>query len=359
MSAPADTLRIRTPRPSLIGRLFEPRELGRPAPLAYALVYGGLLAWAFVVLFPMYWLLVTTLKLPIDVNQGPKYLPFVDFQPSLHAWRYLLVDLRNDTFRPYFNSLVVASVSTLLALAIGCMAAYALSRINYRPKLGSILSFLLCLFAVVAATLVLGVDWRLAAVAGLALFALAARTLRHRFERSLGNGDILFWIISQRILPPVVTALPIYVMFQRLGLLDTHLALIITYTTVNLPIVVWLMLDFFTSVPVDLEECAQIDGASRYRSFWDIVLPLAKPGLVATGLLVFVLAWNEYLLALFLSSANAQTMPLLVAAQNATRGPQWWYMSVLIILMILPVILIALALQRFITRGLLLGAVKG
>jgi len=89
------------------------------------------------------------------------------------------------------------------------------------------------------------------------------------------------------------------------------------------------------------------------------VLPLARPGLAATGLLVLVLAWNEYLLALFLSSANAQTMPLLVAAQNATRGPQWWYMSVLIVLMILPVIMIALALQRFFTRGLLLGAVKG
>jgi multiple sugar transport system permease protein len=207
--------------------------------------------------------------------------------------------------------------------------------------------------------MVTGLDWRLATVAGLAVFYLLVRALGGRFRRTLGNGDILFWMISQRILPPVVTALPIYVMFQRLGLLDTHTALIVTYATVNLPIVVWLMYDFFASVPFDLEESAQIDGASRYRTFWDIVLPLARPGLAATGLLVFVLAWNEYLLALFLSSANAQTMPLLVAAQNATRGPQWWYMSVLITLMILPVIMIALALQRFITRGLLLGAVKG
>jgi multiple sugar transport system permease protein len=359
VSARAEAVRLAAPRPSLLGRLLEPRALGRPAPLARVLVYGGLLAWALVVLFPMYWLLVTTLKLPIDVNAGPKYLPFVDFSPSLHAWRYLLVDVRNDTFRPYFNSVITATISTVLAVGIGSMAAYALSRIAYRPRLGSVLTFILCIAGAVVAMMVTGLDWRLATVAWLAVFYLLVRALGARFRRTLGNGDILFWMISQRILPPVVTALPIYVMFQSLGLLDTHTALIVTYATVNLPIVVWLMYDFFASVPVDLEESAQIDGASRYRTFWDIVLPLARPGLAATGLLVFVLAWNEYLLALFLSSANAQTMPLLVAAQNATRGPQWWYMSVLITLMILPVIMIALALQRFITRGLLLGAVKG
>jgi multiple sugar transport system permease protein len=102
-----------------------------------------------------------------------------------------------------------------------------------------------------------------------------------------------------------------------------------------------------------------MDGASRYRIFWSVVVPLSAPGLAATFILVLILAWNEYLLALFLSSANAQTLPLLVAAQNATRGPQWWYMSVLIIVMIVPVTLLAIVLQRFITRGLLIGAVKG
>lgn len=359
MTMPIEAIRLGKPEPTRLGRLFEPRALGRPAPLARALVYAGLLAWAFVVLFPIYWLLVTSLKLPIDVNEGPSYLPFVDFVPSLHAWEYLLVDVRNDTFRPFLNSVIVATVSTGLAVAVGSTAAYALSRIAFAPKFGSILMFLLGLAAAILAIVVLGIDWRLAAVAGLAVFYLLTRSLRHRYKRSVRNGDILFWLISQRILPPVVTALPIYVMFQRLGMLDTHTALIVTYATVNLPIVVWLMYDFFASVPVDLEESAQIDGASRYRTFIDIVLPLARPGLAATGLLVFVLAWNEYLLALFLSSVDAQTMPLLVAAQNATRGPQWWYMSVLIILMILPVIAVALALQRYITRGLLLGAVKG
>jgi multiple sugar transport system permease protein len=129
--------------------------------------------------------------------------------------------------------------------------------------------------------------------------------------------------------------------------------------TVNLPIVVWLMFDFFAGIPKDLEESAQLDGAGRFRIFFGIVLPLSKAGLAATSLLVLIMAWNEYLLALFLSTAHAQTIPLLVAAQNATRGPLWWYMSVLIIIMILPVMALALGLQRFIASGLLLGAVKG
>jgi multiple sugar transport system permease protein len=153
--------------------------------------------------------------------------------------------------------------------------------------------------------------------------------------------------------------LPIYIMFQQLRLLDTPLGLILTYMAVNLPIVVWLMRDFFAAIPVDLEESAQIDGASKLRIVFTIVLPLARAGLVACTLLVLILAWNEYLLALFLSTADAQTMPILVAAQNATRGPQWWYMSVLIIIMIAPVILITVLLQRFIAQGILVGAVKG
>src|SRR5439155_228299 len=126
----------------------------------------------------------------------------------------------------------------------------------------------------------------------------------------------------------------IYIFFQQLQLLDTWAALIISYTAAHLPIVVWLMRDYFQSVPVELEESAAIDGASPYRIFRSIVLPLAVPGLVATFLFVLVFAWNEYLIALFLTSANAQTLPLTVAAQNATRGPQGWYMSVLILIMI-------------------------
>jgi multiple sugar transport system permease protein len=153
--------------------------------------------------------------------------------------------------------------------------------------------------------------------------------------------------------------IPIYIFFQQLELLDTWAALIIAYVASHLPIVVWLMRDYFHSVPIELEESAAIDGASPYRIFRSIVLPLAVPGLVATFLFVLVFAWNEYLIALFLTSANAQTLPLTVAAQNATRGPQWWYMSVLILIMIGPVIAMAIVLERYIARGLLVGAIKG
>ena len=320
---------------------------------------AALCAWAFVVLFPLYWLAITSVKLPIDVADGPFYLPGVDFAPSLHAWRYIFVDLAQDTLRPYLNTVVVALASSLIAVLAGSMAAYALVRIEFRPRLGSVLLFVAGVALIVAAVVGLGVRWEIAAAAGAAVYVFLLLTLGRRFRRSLGNDDIAFWMISQRILPPVTVVVPVYVLFQQVGLLDTRLALIVTYVAVNIPIVVWLMRDFFRSIPVELEEVAMIDGASRYRIFLTIVLPLSKPGLAATFILVLILAWNEYLLALFLSSADAQTLPLLIAAQNATRGPQWWYMSVLILIMIAPVAALAVALERFITRGLLIGAIKG
>lgn len=342
-----------------IKRLFVPQRLDQLPAGIKLLVYAALLSWTLIVLFPLYWVLVTSLKEPIDVADGPLYIPFLDFQPSLHAWKYIFVDLGRDTLRPYANSAIVASLATALAVLTGSMAAYALARMDYRPAVGSVVIFVLCVAMAVALILQGGVDLFLAIASAAAVFFISLRALAKRFSRRLANHDILFWIVSQRILPPVVTAIPIYLMFRELGLLDTHAALVITYATVNLPIVVWLMFDFFDAVPKELEESAQIDGATRFGIFFDIALPLVKPGLVATSLLVLILCWNEYLLALFLSTANAQTMPLLVSAQNATRGPQWWYMSVLIIIMILPVILLTLLLQRFITKGLLVGAIKG
>ncbi len=348
------------PRPAVHRRWLEPARIGAMSPLGGIVAYGLLGLWAAFVLFPLYWVVVTSLKLPVDVNTGPYFLPWVDFVPNLHAWRGLLVDDAGPTFRAYLNSIIIAFSSTVLCVLIGSMAAYALARIEYRPRLVSILIFVLALVGACVAVGVAGIDWRVATAVALALFVLLARALGRRFPGAVHNGDILFWIISQRILPPVVTIIPIYMMFQSVRLLDTHLALILAYTVVNLPIVVWLMYDFFTKIPIDLEESAQLDGASRFLIFFDIVLPLARPGLAATTLLVLILAWNEYVLALFLSTSRAQTMPILVAAMNAgEKGILWWTMSVVIIIMILPVILMALILQRFIARGVLLGAVKG
>ncbi len=336
-------------------RRRSPLDLG-PAPKLVA--YASLVLWTFVVLFPIYWLVVTSFKLPIQVESGPKYLPGIDFTPTLENWRYIFVDLRSDTLRPYVNTVVVGLSSTLIALALGASAAYALVRFQYRPRVGVIGLFIGCVVFVIVAS-ALRSPLPLSIAAAVAVFLILYQTIARRFRRSLANSDVAFWLISQRILPPVAVVIPIYVFFQRLGLLDTWQALIITYVATNLPIVVWLMRDYFSTVPIELEESAAVDGASPYRIFRSIVLPVSVPGLVATFLFVLVFAWNEYLLALFLSSARAQTLPLTVAAQNATRGPQWWYMSVLILIMIVPVIVMAIVLERYISRGLLVGAVKG
>src|SRR5216683_946379 len=343
----------------LIVRLIEPPNLETLAPLPRIATYAALIAWSLIVLMPLYWVVITSFKVPVDVDTGPYYLPFIDFQPSLDAWHYIFVDLGNDTLRPYFNSVVVALASTTLAILIGSLAAYALVRIRFKVMLASILVFIGLLVCVIVAVAYVHLAWQLAVAVAGALFLLFLGTLSRRFRAGVGNSDIEFWIISNRIMPPVVAVLPIYIMFQQLHLLDTHVALIATYTAVNLPIVVWLTRDFFAGVPIDLEESAEMDGASKFRVFFTIALPLVRSGLVATFMLVLILAWNEYLLALFLSNANAQTMPLLVSAQNGTRGPQWWYMSVLIVIMVAPVVVIAIFLQKHIARGLLIGAVKG
>jgi multiple sugar transport system permease protein len=328
------------------------------SPAAKVMSYILLSGWALVVLFPLYWLAVTSLKTPVQVDKGPFYVPFVDFQPTLDAWRYILVELGNDTLRPYLNTVVVGLASASIALLMGAAAAYALVRFTYRPRVGLIGLFAGCV-AIAFGLILAGVPWPVAVVSLGAVFLLFAQTIGRRFRRSLGNNDIAFWLISQRILPPIAVVIPLYVLFQQVGLLDTQAALILTYVATNLPIVVWLMRDYFASLPIELEESASVDGASVYRIVRSIVLPIAVPGLVATFLITLIFAWNEFLIALILSSAKSQTMPLLIAAQDATRGPQWWAMSVLVLIMIVPVIVMAIALERYISKGILIGAVKG
>ena len=330
-------------------------DLPAPAKLGAFLV---LLVWAVVVLFPIYWLFVTSFKTPYQVDKGPFYIPFVDFQPTLDAWKNILVDLGNDTIRPYINTVIIGFSSAILCTVMGSAAAYALVRFDYRPRVGLIV---VAGFTAVGgyAAILAGVPWPVAIASGVAVFLLLAQTIGRRFRRTLGNGDIAFWLISQRILPPIAVVVPLYVLYQQIGLLDTQQALVLTYIATNLPIVVWLMRDYFAALPIELEEAASVDGASVYRIVRSVVLPIAVPGLVATFLITLIFSWNEYLIALILTSAKAQTMPLLVAAQDATRGPQWWAMSVLVLIMIVPVIVMAIVLERYISRGILIGAVKG
>ncbi len=345
---------------TLMQRLFEPPTVGKMSLVAKIVAYAILIFWSAFVIFPLYWVVITSFKDAQIVNEGPFYIPFVDFQPTLDGWRRQFVDDAGKVFPAFFNSVVISVASTALCIVIGSMAAYALARIQYKPKLGNVVLFVIMALAAIVASTYAGLHWFFAAAIALALFFLLARAFGKHFKGQLGNGDILFWIISQRILPPVVVVIPVYMMFQAVGMIDTHLALILVYAVANLPIVVWLMHDFFANLPIELEESAQLDGATRIGIFWDIVLPLTRPGLAATTLLTLILNWNEYLFAVFLSTSQAQTMPIMVAAKNAgERGILWWEMCAIIVVMIIPVIIMAIILQRFIAKGVLLGAVKG
>ena len=298
---------------SLMERLFEPPAVGKMSPVANIVAYFLLFIWSIFVLFPLYWVVITSFKDAAAVNQGPYYIPFVDFQPNLNAWRAQFNTdpfcdmpsilrqvglLFHNTFAfvvspvvaiqpmepqickiylAFTNSIVVSVAATIICVTIGSMAAYALARVQYKPKFGNVMMFVILALMVILITLygetwlpsgvshvipipivppyALEFDWLgwpfVTAVA-LALFFLLARAFGKHFKRTLANGDILFWIISQRILPPIVVIIPIYVMFQGVGLLDTHLALITVYAVTNLPIVVWLMYDFFSSLPIEL-----------------------------------------------------------------------------------------------------------
>ena len=272
-----------------------------------------LFLWTIVCLFPIYWVIITSFKRPIAVFQGPKYFPWVDFEPTLNAWKFLLTGPTSAAvYRSWINSAILAITSAAIAVMIGAMAGYALTRFRYYWS---------------------GLKWR--------------------------NKDIAFWIISQRMMPAVVVILPYMIMYRIVGLIDTHPGMILAYTVFNLPFAVWILRDFFAGLPVDLEESAMIDGATRFQSFRWIVLPLATPGLIATFLFCLVFTWNDYLFALMLTFSKASTLPMFIAGEGTqSYGPQWWYLSALSLLSIAPMILITLLVERYITRGLVVGAIK-
>jgi multiple sugar transport system permease protein len=276
------------------------------------LLYAIVIFWSFICLFPFYWLFTTSFKQPLHVSRGPVYIPYVDYTPTTEHWEYLF-DEAFETFARHFrNSLIAASGSTVLAVVIGAMGGYGLARYSYYWR---------------------GLGWR--------------------------NNNIAFWIISQRFLPPALFVVPFLLLYSRLNLVDTHFGLILAYTMFNIPFAVWIMRDFFMSLPTDLEESALVDGATPWQAFMRIVLPLSTPGLVSVAIFSFVFSWNEYLYALMLTNFDAITLPVLIAGQNNTRGIQWWFISALTLAAVTPVILIGLFLERYIAKGLTAGAIKG
>jgi ABC-type glycerol-3-phosphate transport system permease component len=175
-----------------------------------------------------------------------------------------------------------------------------------------------------------------------------------------GSGLLFFTLLVMRMLPPIAVLVPMYVLLNKAGLINTHLSVILAYTTFCLPLVVWVMRGYFDDLPRELEESAWVDGASRYTTFRRIVLPLARPGMVAATILSLLLAWNDFLFAAVLTNNETRTLPVLMAAYSGgDTGIDWGPMAASGVLVVLPVILFGFAAQRHLVSGLATGAVKG
>jgi multiple sugar transport system permease protein len=293
----------------------QPRN--RKRILGKVLIYAALLFWTFVSLFPIFWTVSTSFKVAVDVTQD-HIVPWLQYQPDWKGWRSL--GLSPDTIREssstraeflkrFNNSAVISVGASFVAVIIGSLAAYGLSRFNYRFG-----------------------PWR--------------------------NKEISFFFLSQLILPPVALAMPLLVLYKELALLDTRTGMMLVYTLMVLPIVIWIMRDQFGSIPIELEQAAMVDGATVWGAFMRIVLPIALPGLVAAFILSVVLCWNEYFFAALLTSSNATTLPVLVASQTGSQGINWWSMAALATAAIAPLAIIGIFLERYIVKGLTAGAVK-
>jgi multiple sugar transport system permease protein len=280
-------------------------------------IYGALVTWAIICLFPIFWTITTSFKLAPDVMKG-NLIPWWDFTPRWKGWESIGISprligevstVRDEFLKRFWNSTVVAVSASMLAVVLGSLAAYGLSRFNYR----------------------------------------------FGFMR---NSDISFFFLSQMILPPVVLALPFLVLYKSLALLDSRIGLILLYTLMVLPIVIWIMRDQFQGIPIELEEAALVDGLGIWGAFLQIVLPIALPGMVAAFILSLVLCWNEYFFAALLTATNATTLPVMVASQTGSQGINWWSMAALSSAAILPLVIVAIFLEKYIIKGMAAGAVK-
>ena len=280
---------------------------GSLEPLRYAFFSALAVAVALIFFFPIYWSLSTSLRNPIDTFTVAGFgIPWVNFEPTLNNW--VEQAATPETVHALENSTIIAVGAALLALVLGTPAAYALARFRFR---------------------------------------------------AVPNRDITVWFLSQRVLPPVATVVPSYLIMRALGLLDTYTALILLNATFVLPFVVVIVRQTFLDLPVELEESALVDGAGHWGAFWRIALPLAAPSIAATGLIIFAFTWNEFIFALTISSRQAITVPVHMAGAIDTRGVQFWFMGVRAMIAILPPVVVALLAQRYIVRGLTMGAVKG
>ena len=262
---------------------------------------GFLVFYLFVSLFPIFWIIISSLKQRVDTLAMP---PVWWFQPTLNA--YLQVFVFENYGRYFINTAVIALASTIVSLVVGSMAAYVIDR--YRFRFSDIIAYAL---------------------------------------------------LATRMIFPIVYAIPLFLLFRDLNLLDTHLGLVIAYTTFSLPYAVWIMAGFFAAVPREVDEAAMVDGCSRFGAFYRVILPLTAPGLAAASIFILLLAWNEFLFALVLAGGGtAKTLPVAAAQLIGQREIQWNELCAVSTATIVPLLLFFGVVHKYLLRGMIAGAVK-
>jgi multiple sugar transport system permease protein len=258
-----------------------------------------LLVWS---LLPIVWNFLTSIKARTDIFTYP---PKFFFTPT---WEYFKLALGANTASVYpnlKNTLIIALGSMLLSITVSTLAAYAFSRYRFA--------------------------WREA---------------------------LMFTVLATRLLPPICAVIPLFIMFNGLKLIDTHLGLVLVYSALSVPFSVWMLKSFFDAVPKDLEESAQVEGCTPLQALWHVTFPLAAPGLAATAVFILVLAWNEFMFAFIFSSVDARTLPVLIAQNRGDDQFFWQNMAAQASILMLPPLLMGLYMQRYIVKGMTAGAVK-
>ncbi|WP_336345921.1 carbohydrate ABC transporter permease [Halalkalicoccus ordinarius] len=258
-----------------------------------------LLTWSFVVLFPLYWLVSMSLKPPGLANSLP---PDWIFLPTVYNYIQLLQ--REEFLMAFANSIIMVTASVILVLLIGVPAAYVLSRYDVPMQ-----------------------------------------------------RDVLVWILSSRMLPPIAVVIPFFVIFRELNLFDTRIGMVIMYVSINLSLVVWVMKAFFDGIPETLEEAARVDGATQFQGFLKVVLPAAKPGIFSVAIISFIFAWIELLFGLVLTSFEAVPVTLFVYSFIGSRSIEWSMLAAASTAMIVPVVVFLIAVNKYLAAGLSFGVV--
>jgi len=273
-------------------------------PAYQVLIYILVVLIFLFTIVPFCWLIISSISIKTELLSVPPH--WIPKNPTLRSYKEILFGgTRTTRAARYFkqavgNSIIVAGSATVLCLVIGSIASYSFTRLRFR-----------------------------------------------------GRHSLLLMILATQMIPAVAIIIPIYVVMMTLRLLDTHLGLFITYSSFVLPLMIWIMMGYFQTIPIDIEDAARIDTLVR------IVLPLAAPGLAATGIFAFIVAWNEFFLALILTETAAKTLPVLVSEFSTKFGADYVMMSTGGVLASLPPVILALTFQKYIIKGLTGGAIKG